>query len=111
MLKENENIQISGAEAIEALREIEYVLISLKKIASYYYERANVHPTKTTSLEYALETTRFIDNNKVTQRLANVRKIISTKFNQELGDDEMSDVERELEAINYWENPGDLEKV
>lgn len=107
MLKENENIQISGAEAIEALREIEYVLISLKKIASYYYERADVHPTETTSLEYALETTRFIDQNEVIHRLAKVRKIFSKKFNQALGNDDMSDVERELDTIYYWKNPGD----
>ena len=107
MLKENENIQIPGAEAIEALGEIEYVLISLKKIASYYYERTNAPPTEATSLEYALETTRFIDENEVTRRLAKVRKIISTRFNHELGDDDMSDVEREFETIKYWERPGD----
>jgi hypothetical protein len=107
MRKENENIQLSGAEAIGALREIEYVLISLKKIASYYYERADAIPTETTSLEYALETTRFIDVNAVTRRLAKVRKTISTNFNKELSEDDMSDVERALATINYWKKPGD----
>jgi len=107
MLKDNESIEIPGPEAIEALSEIEYILISLKKIASYYYERVDAPPTDTTPVEYALETTRFIDENEVTRRLAKTRKIISSKFNHELGDDDMGDIERACETIEYWEKPGD----
>jgi len=39
--------------------------------------------------------------------LAKTRKIISSKFNHELGDDDMDDVERAFESIVYWEKPGD----
>ncbi|SPL72040.1 RHS protein [Acinetobacter stercoris] len=36
MLKENETIVFEGKELLEALKEIEFILISLHKIGSYY---------------------------------------------------------------------------
>lgn len=107
MLEKNQMIELSGLEAISVLKEIEYVMISLKKIASYYYDRTYAPPTEETDIEYALETTRFIDQNGVMQRLAKARGVISDKFDNELGVDDMSDVEREMELMKFWEKPGD----
>jgi len=39
--------------------------------------------------------------------LAEVRKVLSSKFNNELGDDDMDDIERATEDTQYWERPGD----
>ena len=36
-------------------------------------------------------------------RLANIRKVLSCKFNNDLGVDDMSDIERALENIDFWE--------
>lgn len=43
----------------------------------------------------------------VTHRLAKVRAILSMKFDETLGDDDMGDIEREIENLKYWELPGD----
>ena len=94
MLDSNKEITLKGEEALEALAEIEYTLISLHKIGSYYFDK---------SLEdYRKATTDFIDNEKITQRLANVRKLISKNFDPTLGKDDMDDIERHLEGIKFW---------
>lgn len=56
-------------------------------------------------IHYNQETTNFIDKNEVTHRLASIRKIVSEKFNDELGEDDMDDIERALEKIEYWTKP------
>lgn len=107
MRDDNENITIPGMEALVALREIEYILISLHRIASHYYAHAESVVSDKTYIEYALETTRFIDSNHITQRLASSRMIISSKFNRDVGSDDMDDIERDFLNIKYWEKPGD----
>jgi hypothetical protein len=96
MMKKNEKIILSGEEAISVLKEINLILISLHKIGSYYIGKEKV--------EYERETNRFIDDWKVTQRLAEVRKILTEKFDLTLGEDDM---ERALDSIKYWFKPGD----
>jgi len=105
MLKENEIIELTGEETINIIKEVNYLLISLNNIAHYYYNEKNISDTK--RLEYEHETTNFIDNNEITKRLAEVRKVLSSKFNNELGDDDMDDIERATEDTQYWERPGD----
>ena len=98
LLKENEEISLSGEEAIKILTDVEYTLISLRDIARHYYD--NVEGEITSA--YCEEITRFIDENEITKKLANIRRVISEKFNLKPGDDEMDDIERELEHIRYW---------
>jgi hypothetical protein len=38
----------------------------------------------------------------VTQRLAKVRHILSSQFDDELGDDDMDDIERAMVDLKYW---------
>jgi len=98
LLKENEEISLSGDEAIKILTDVEYILISLRDVARHYYD--NVEGEITSA--YCEEITRFIDENEITKKLANIRRVISEKFNLKPGDDEMDDIERELEHIRYW---------
>lgn len=100
MIKKNEKIVLSGDEAIEILKEIDVILISLHDMGSYYMDKD--------TREYEKETTRFIDEWKVTHRLARIRGILSEKFDNTLGDDEMDDLERAMEKLKYWEKPGDV---
>lgn len=44
----------------------------------------------------------------MTRRLAEVRKIITGKFDLSLGADDMDDVERAMARVKVWEKPGDL---
>ncbi|KQW09985.1 MULTISPECIES: hypothetical protein [Pseudomonas] len=94
MLERNKEIVISGESALEALAEIEFILISLHKMGSYYGDK----PIE----KYQRATTEFIDNEKVTQKLAKIRRIISEGFDTTLGEDDMDDIERRMEGINFW---------
>ncbi|MDK3065711.1 hypothetical protein QPK82_17680 [Acinetobacter baumannii] len=98
MLEANKKLVYSGDEVLSVLQEIEFILISLHKIGSYYAETL-----PNSYEEYAKETTNFIDSNNVCDRLANIRKFLSCKFNNDLGVDDMSDIERALENIDFWE--------
>jgi len=104
---ENETITLTGEDVLEVLKEVEYMLISLRDIGHYYYLRPNSPPTPETKVEYALETTRFIDDNEICSRLAKIRSILSRTFNDESGDDEMDDIERAVQNLKYWRQPGD----
>lgn len=106
MKKENETIGLSGDEALRVLTEIEYILISLSNIGRYYH--AGPAAAAGPDQEYARETKRFIDEGGVTRRLAEVRKIITGKFDLSLGADDMDDVERAMARVKVWEKPGDL---
>lgn len=107
MLKTNEQINMSGPEIIECLKEIEIIMTSLHKMGSYYavnYHEGSLNPDNE---EYAKETTRFIDEWQVTHRLAKVRGILSNHFDLTLGDDDMDDIERTMDGLKYWSRPGD----
>ncbi|HDR9484074.1 TPA: hypothetical protein QDC20_003496 [Burkholderia aenigmatica] len=106
MKKDNETIELSGEEALRVLAEIEYILISLRNIGRYYH--AGPAAAAGPDPDYAQETNRFIDEGRVTRRLAEVRKIITAKFDRSLGVDDMDDVERAMEHVKVWEKPGDL---
>lgn len=104
MRGENKKIMLSGEEAIFILCELEYVLISLRNIGRNYHQGSSGGGT---DADYCKETTRFIDEKKVVHRLAKIRKVLSGKFDNSLGDDDMDDLERAIENIAVWEKPGD----
>lgn len=101
MLKSNERISLSGDDAIEILSEVEYMLISLRDIARYHFQN-NAELDMQSQIAYQRDTCSFIDDNNITHRLAKIRKIISEKFDDSLGDDDMDDIEREMEKIVCW---------
>lgn len=104
MREQNKNILIPGKEALDALKEIELILISLHKIGSFYAEKPG------TLEEYRKATTDFIDDCVVTQRLSKVRTIISQHFDDSLGDDELDDIERHFSDLKFWKPDQPLNK-
>lgn len=40
-------------------------------------------------------------------RLAKVRGMLSEKFDNTLGNDDMDDIERAMDGLKYWSKPGD----
>jgi len=104
MLEQNQKIVLSGKEALDALKEIEYILISLRKMGSFYAEKPGALE------EYRKATTDFIDDCAVTQRLAKVRTIISQHFDDSLGDDELDDIERHFSDLKFWKPDQPLNK-
>ncbi|QUD77787.1 hypothetical protein J7D36_11785 [Acinetobacter baumannii] len=97
MLVNNQTIFYSGDEMVEVLKEIEYILVSLHKVGSHYAETL-----PDSYIEYADKTTKFIDDNNICERLARIRRILSSKFDNGLGEDDMDDLERAFESLEYW---------
>ncbi|MCX7923116.1 MAG: hypothetical protein N3B21_14060 [Clostridia bacterium] len=93
-------------ELEEALKEVEIIMQSLHRMGSYYGIKFLEDETKYRQ-QYEKETTRFIDEWGVCERLSKVRRILSDKFDTSLGEDDMEDLERSFEKIKYWKSPGD----
>lgn len=105
MLEQNEKIVLPGEEALDVLKEIEFILISLHRMGSYYAEKPGALE------EYRRATTDFIDDHAVTQRLAKVRKTISQHFDDSLGDDDMDDIERYISDLKAWKPDQTLDRT
>lgn len=94
MLESNRTLSLSGEQALQALAELEFVLISLHQMGAHYRDKPVA--------DYQRATTEFIDNQQVTQRLAKVRRILSEPFDRTLGDDQMDDIERAVQGLDLW---------
>ncbi|MFT8349755.1 hypothetical protein [Clostridium saccharoperbutylacetonicum] len=107
MLNGNGHITYTFNELAEVLKEVEVILQSLHRSGSYYGEKF-IHEEELYRREYEKETTRIIDEWRVCERLAKIRRILSEKFDDTLGEDDMDDLERAMENIKYWRRPGDM---
>jgi hypothetical protein len=104
MLEQNQKIVLTGEDALDALKEIEYILISLHKMGSFYAEKPGALD------EYRKATTDFIDNCAITQRLSKIRTIISKSFDETLGNDDLDDIERHFSDLKFWKPDQPLNK-
>ena len=86
--KNNEIITYSGEDVVNVLKEIDYILVSLHQMGSYYADKVDG-----SKLEYEKETTEFIDGAAVCERLVAVRAKLSEGFDNSVGEDDMSDLE------------------
>ena len=109
LLPANRRIVLSGEDALRILREIEFLLISLHHIGRHYYpDGADDGADAQRRARYCAGTTRFIDEEQATTRLALMRRILSAPFDTTLGADHMEDIERAVEALPLWRAPGGL---
>ncbi|WP_341958807.1 hypothetical protein [Pseudomonas sp. RC10] len=104
--KTNRKITLTGKKAIKALQELEFMIISLRKIEDHDFYKKLDSPGQDQNLQ-AQELSRFISENNYVQSLSSVRRIISERFDSTLGDDDMGDTERAMEHLVFWEKPGD----
>ena len=100
--EDNEKVTYDGMQVALILKELDFLVVSFDKIGSYYAE-----DIRTNREQYEKETMQFIDNSWVGPRLANIRAILTQKFNLQEGEDELDDIERICEQIPYWHKPGD----
>ncbi|WP_219115363.1 hypothetical protein [Janthinobacterium sp. UMAB-56] len=107
LLPANRRIVLSGEDALRILQEIELLLQSLQHIGRHYYpDGADDGADALRRARYCAETTRFIDEQQATTRLALMRSILSAPFDATLGADEMDDIERAVAALPLWRAPG-----
>ena len=100
--EDNEKITYDGMQVALILKELDFLVVSFDKIGSYYAEEI-----RTNREQYEKEIMQFMDNSWVGPRLANIRAILTQKFNLQEGEDELDDIERICEQIPYWHKPGD----
>jgi hypothetical protein len=106
LLPVNRRIVLSGEDALRILREIEFLLQSLHHIGRHYYPDGDDDGADALRrAQYCAQTTRFIDEEQATTRLALMRSILSAAFDTTLGADEMDDIERAVEALPLWRTP------
>ena len=99
LLKSNKALSYNGVDILNILKEIEYILCSLHDMGSYFVDKDRAL--------YEKETTEFIDNSLVCNRLVNIRSVLSQQFDLSEGNDEMDDIERACEKLPYWSGIGD----
>ena len=100
--EDNEKVTYDGMQVALILKELDFIVVSFDKIGSYYAEEI-----RTNREQYEKEIMQFMDNSWVGPRLANIRAILTQKFNLQEGEDELDDIERICEQIPYWHKPGD----
>ena len=100
--RNNKKITYNGEDIVNVLKEINYILCSLHDIGSSYADSIDENRR-----QYEKETTDFIDNSHICERLAHIRSKLTEGFDLTLGDDDMDDLERACQYINYWSKPGD----
>lgn len=90
----NQQIVLSGAVALDILRELEFMLISLRKMSD--------HAIFNPEFDFDTATGNFVIEGKLRDRLAKVRALLSEPFDGTLGDDDMGDIERYVEDLEFW---------
>jgi hypothetical protein len=91
----DETVFYRKKDIIKVLADLNMMVVSLDRIGSHYSDCKTVE-------EYHALSSNFLDEWKVLPKLANARKILDSAFSGELGDDDMDELERELQDLQYW---------
>jgi hypothetical protein len=104
----NETVSYRKKDIIKVLEHLNMIVVSLDRIGSEYSE----HEGRKSDEELNALLADFIFGWSVDRKLANARKILDTAFSRELGDDEIDELEREFQDLQYWSknNPKPLER-
>ncbi len=81
-------------DIVRILRDINSIVVSLDRIGSV---SASIEPE-----EHDKMLADFVRTWEVFHKLAEARSVLSQAFSQELGDDEMDELERAMEGVPYW---------
>lgn len=95
MKAKNQEIKLSAFEAIEAFKKLDEIVVSLDKIKSYFAENPDDEAHNKTLSDYIIE-------NKVSHNLADIRGLLSAKFDLTVDEDDMDDLERACQNTTYW---------
>ena len=102
---DEEIVSYRKKDIIKVLADLNLMVVSLDRIGSYYSECETVE-------EYHKLSSDFLDDWKILPKLATARKILDEAFSPELGEDDMDELEREFQDLQYWtrKNPKPLKK-
>ncbi|MEO6994398.1 MAG: hypothetical protein ABI273_12260 [Lacunisphaera sp.] len=80
---------------IEVLRTLNELVVSIDRIGSAAYDQ--------TKKEHDAALAAFIQKHDIFKKAASARRILSEPFSTKLGPDDMDELEREMEGVQYWE--------
>lgn len=92
---DGEKVVYEKREIVEILRYLNQIVVSLDRIGSSYCDCKSEE-------EYHALSSNFLDDWKVLHKLAKARSVLSEPFSYELGEDDMDELERELQDLQYW---------
>jgi hypothetical protein len=92
---EEETVTYRKKDIINILRDLDMIVVSLDRIGSEWTNRKSDE-------EYHTLSSKFLDEWDVTIKLASARKILDEAFSRELGEDDMDELEREFQDLQYW---------
>src|SRR5262245_28669898 len=93
-MKKNETVTVKRKDLIEVLEYLNQIVVSIDRIGSYSIEVDEKEQDK-----ILLE---FFDKWKVWKKLSKARSILDKYFSYALGDDDMCELEREFQNLEYW---------
>lgn len=92
---EEEIVCYRKKDIIKILAYLNMMVVSLDRIGSSYEDCESDE-------EYHTLSSNFLDNWRVLPKLSRVRTILDAPFSNELGDDNMDELEREFKDLEYW---------
>jgi hypothetical protein len=94
MMKKDDFVQISRADLIDVLRDLNTIVVSIDRIGSCAEDVGREQHDR-----LLLD---FFDQWDVWKKLSRAGSKLSEPFSYELGEDNMGELERELEGTPYW---------
>lgn len=89
-------VELERNEAISLVKELREMVVSLDRISGASADMETEDEWKEVLIDYMVKS-------KFLQRLGKCRTILETKFSDEpLGEDDMSNFDREVADIEYW---------
>jgi len=93
-MKKDDFVQISRADLIAVLRDLNTIVVSMDRIGSCAEDVGREQHDR-----LLLD---FFDQWDVWKKLSEARSMLSEPFSYELGKDNMDELERELQDTPYW---------
>ena len=99
---EDETVTYKRRDIINILRDLEMIVVSLDRIGSAEAELLEMGKPEH---EVNSILSDWFDDWDVFRKLALARRILDEAFSRELGDDDMDELEREFQDLQYWSRP------
>jgi hypothetical protein len=94
MQRTKKQISYPRKKILEVIRTVNELVVSLDQIGSAH--------TNATEQEHNFAVDDFMIRHDIYRKLAHARTILHDAFSRKLGPDGMDELEREMQAVRYW---------
>ena len=96
---DDETVTYKRRDIINILRDLNLIVVSIDRIGSVEAELREKGKPENEGIALLSD---FFQDWGVFRKLASARMILGDAFSRELGDDEMDELEREFQDLQYW---------